>query len=79
MTDQSVCPLCGGEQRPGHTTMTIDLEKAVIVVRKVPAEVCQQCGESWIDHETARRLEGLVEEVRRKPTEVEILHWPDAA
>ncbi len=77
MTD--ACPLCGGDKTSGHTTITVDQGSTVIVVRKVPAKICQQCGESWIERETARRLEALVRECHEKSTEVEVLHWPDAA
>jgi len=73
------CPLCGGDKEPGQTTFTVDLESCLIVVRKVPAKVCRQCGESWIGGETARQLEDLVQNARRNRAEVEILYWPQAA
>ncbi|BCX81687.1 HTH-type transcriptional regulator/antitoxin MqsA [Methylomarinovum caldicuralii] len=79
MNRDSVCPLCGGDKTPGYTTITIDLASGVIVVRKVPAQVCQQCGESWIGQETARHLEKLIQEARKKAPEIEVLNWPDAA
>ncbi len=69
----SRCPLCGGERAPGKTTYTVDLGSGVIVVREVPAMVCTQCGEEWIDGATASRLEGIVEEARRGRRQVEVL------
>ena len=48
------CPLCGGRKQPGKTTYSVDLGSGVILVRNVPATICVQCGEAWIDHHTAQ-------------------------
>ena len=70
---ESCCPLCGGSKTPGKTTYTVDLGFGVIVVRNVPATVCSQCREEWIDADTARKLERLTEEARQKGHQVEIV------
>lgn len=67
------CPLCAGNRTPGTTTYTVDFGSGVIVVRQVPAMVCRQCGEEWIDAETATRLEELVQRARRGKPQVEIV------
>jgi hypothetical protein len=51
----------------------VDLGSGVVVVRNVPAMVCAQCGEEWIDSETARQLEQITEEARAKQEQVAIL------
>ena len=66
------CPLCGGHKTSGETTFTADLGSGVVVVRRVQAMVCSQCGEDWIDDATARRLEQVVNEARLKHSEVEV-------
>ncbi len=66
------CPLCGGRKTNGETTFTADLGSGVVVVRRVRATVCAQCGEEWIDDATARRLEQVVNEARLKHSEVEV-------
>ena len=66
------CPLCGGNKTSGETTFTADLGSGVVVVRRVQATVCAQCGEEWIDDATARRLEQVVNEARSGHREVEI-------
>ena len=70
------CPVCGGRKVPGTTTFTAELGFGVVVVRKVKALVCQQCGEEWISPETARRLEEIVERARKERHQVEILEMP---
>ncbi len=60
------CVVCkNGETRPGTTTETYELGAAVVVVRGIPAEVCDQCGESYTDAETTRRLETIVARARQ--------------
>ena len=71
-SDSDPCPLCGGNKTSGKTTFTADLGSGVVVVRRVQATVCTQCGEEWISDETARALEKVVEEARLKHSEVEV-------
>ena len=68
----STCPLCGGSKTDGTTTFTADLGSGVVVVRRVRATVCSQCGEEWIDDAAARRLEQVVNEARLQHREVEV-------
>ncbi|MBI2060943.1 MAG: type II toxin-antitoxin system MqsA family antitoxin [Nitrospirae bacterium] len=67
------CPLCGGEKESGHTTYTVDYGAGVIVVRGVPATICSQCGEEWIDAKTARQLEQSVSEAKKKKPQLEVI------
>lgn len=67
------CPLCGGNKKSGKTTYSVDLGSSVVVVRNVPAKICNQCGEVWIDSETAKKLESLSQEAKDKGTQVEVL------
>jgi len=69
------CPLCGGKIESGRTTFTADLGLGVVVVRGVPAHVCSACGESWLDDDTAQRLERTVERARQEKHEVEVLSF----
>jgi YgiT-type zinc finger domain-containing protein len=65
-------PLCGGEKQPSTTTFAVDLKFGVVVVRKVPAFVCTQCGDAWIDDPVAAKLESLIAEARRKQAVLEV-------
>ncbi len=59
MSSAELCPLCGGQLGEGTTTFTADFGDGVVVVRHVPARVCSQCGEAWVDDTQAARLEAL--------------------
>ena len=70
------CPLCGGDKAPGTTIFSVDLGEGIVVVRSVPAQVCSQCGEEWIDDQTAKDLEDIVEQAKKRRHQVEVLTFP---
>jgi YgiT-type zinc finger domain-containing protein len=69
------CPLCGGRKTAGTATFTAELGFGVVVVRKVEATVCEQCGEEWIAPEAARKLESIVADARRQRRQIEVLEF----
>lgn len=69
---KDTCPLCGGNKKLGKTIFTVALGEGVLVVRDVPALVCGQCGEDWIEDKTASHLETLVNNARKKHLQVEV-------
>lgn len=52
------CPICKtGGLEPGRTTVTFDDDQGLtIVIRHVPASVCDTCGEAFVDDATARAI-----------------------
>lgn len=72
MKEGSLCAICGSAMIQGTTTFSADLGTGVVVVRRVRALVCNQCGEEWIDDATAAKLEAIVADARRKRHEVEV-------
>ncbi len=73
----SKCPMCHGNMGSGKTTFTSDPGFGVVVVRQVPAQVCGQCGESWLSNATSEGLESIVDGIRQKHSVVEVLNWQD--
>jgi YgiT-type zinc finger domain-containing protein len=73
------CATCGGEKVNGTTTFTADLEFGVVVIRNVPATVCNQCGDDWIEPETARTIDEIVEEAKEKQSQVEVVPYRQPA
>ena len=62
------CDLCGGEFRPGATTLEIWRGDELMVIKDVPADVCQQCHEAYLSPEISERLdEFLAEHHRHRP------------
>ncbi len=65
-----VCKL--GKTRPGFTTVTLERDGAALVVRKVPAQICDNCGEAYVSAEVTRRLLQSAREALRPGVEVDI-------
>ncbi len=73
------CPMCGGSKHAGKTTFSVDLTFGVVVIREVPAIVCDQCGEAWLQDPIATRLEQVVSEARGRRRTIEVAHWNQVA
>ena len=58
------CFFCKGHTVESKTKFIVDLGSCVVIVKNVPAQVCQQCGEASFDNETAKQLEKIVNAVR---------------
>lgn len=62
------CDLCGGELRPGKTTLEIWHGEEMLIIKDVPADVCQQCHEAYISAQVSERLDDfLTEHHRHRP------------
>ncbi|MCI0398765.1 MAG: type II toxin-antitoxin system MqsA family antitoxin [Chloroflexi bacterium] len=59
------CDICGGELAPGKTTLEIWRGEELIVVKDVPADVCQQCGEAYLSPQVSERLDDFLDEYHR--------------
>ena len=53
----------------------IDLGEGIIIIKNVPANVCAQCGEYYVDTQVALKLENIVDEVKKNKAEVLILNY----
>ena len=69
----SKCPLCSGKVELGKTTFTIDITSGVVVVRNVPAFVCHQCGEEWLEDAISIQLEAIAARAKAQNTQIEVL------
>jgi YgiT-type zinc finger domain-containing protein len=67
---ENLCPICGGIKNESTTSFTVDYKEGVVVVRDVPATVCLQCGEEWINDEAASKLEEIVTLAKRQKQEI---------
>jgi len=74
--DLGTCFACGGSMKHGKTTFTVDFGEGVVVVRDVPATVCNQCGMEWIDDSAAEQVETIVNEAKSKRSVVEVMSLP---
>jgi YgiT-type zinc finger domain-containing protein len=59
------CDLCGGELKPGQTTLEICRNEELVVIREVPADVCQQCQEAYLSVSVSERLDRFLNEYQQ--------------
>jgi YgiT-type zinc finger domain-containing protein len=70
------CVICKhGEIRPGRTTVTLERERMTLVIKGVPAEVCENCEEAYVDEETAAQLLKTAEKVAHAGVEVDVREY----
>ena len=70
------CVICKqGETRPGTATVTLCRELLTLVVKNVPAQVCENCGEEYVDEETSKQLLGIAEEAARAGVQVDVRQY----
>jgi len=71
------CVICKtGETRPGTATVTLHRGETTVVVKGVAAEVCDTCGEYYLDDAVAHNLYAQAAEAFHRRAEVEILRYP---
>lgn len=71
-----ICVICKhGDIKPGQVTVTLQRGETVVVIKGVPAKICQQCGEYYLDETTSARLLAMAEESVNHHAEVEILRY----
>lgn len=57
------CVICKhGETELSTTTMTLEHGGAVVAFKEVPAQVCTNCGEAYVDEEISAKLLGMAEQ-----------------
>ncbi len=54
-----------GCSQPGATTMSIDKGSTIVVIRNIPAEICSTCGEEYIDTDTMKVIEKIVQSAQK--------------
>ena len=70
------CVICKtGETAPAYTTVTLQRAGTVVIIKEVPADVCQDCGECYLDEAVASKVYAQAEDAVTRHAEVEILKY----
>jgi YgiT-type zinc finger domain-containing protein len=74
-----ICVICKhGETRLGTATVTLEREDTTLVIKGVPAQVCTNCGEEYVDEDTTSRLLRTAEEAARTGVQVDVRQYAAA-
>jgi YgiT-type zinc finger domain-containing protein len=67
------CVVCkNGTTEKGFATFTLEKNDCIVVFKKVPAIICQNCGHAYFSEEITAQLFEMAEETVAKGVEVEV-------
>ena len=65
------CVICkNGETKDGTTTVTFARGGMTLVVKEVPASVCTNCGEDYVDEKIAHQIMNIAEQMSKTGAQV---------
>jgi len=70
------CVICKmGNTQAGTTSVTLQRGGTTVVIKDVPAEICENCGEYYLSEEISERVLALAEKAVENNAEIEILRF----
>ena len=74
------CMICKhGKTKDGITTITLEKGTSTIVFKGVPAKICDNCGESYVDSSITKELLAKARDIVKSGAEVDIRSFKEAA
>jgi YgiT-type zinc finger domain-containing protein len=71
------CVICKqGETRPSTATVTLERDGTTLVFKNVPAQVCENCGEAYVDEATTEQLLLATEAAVSAGVKVQVRDYP---
>lgn len=70
------CVICkSGETNEGQTTVTLNRGQSTIIIKDVPAQICENCGEYYLSEDVSAQVMAMAENAVKQNAEVEILRF----
>jgi YgiT-type zinc finger domain-containing protein len=70
------CVICmNGDTALSTTTVTLERDGAVVAFKKVPAQVCRNCGEAYVDESVSARLLAAAEKSISEGVEIDVRRY----
>lgn len=70
------CVICKqGQTHKGFTTVTLERGRTTVVIKEVPADVCEDCGEYYLSEEVTEKVQNLAEQAFKNGVEIEVLRY----
>ena len=75
-----MCMLCKCDTvKQSTTTHVVNYNGSVIIIKNVPCEECDQCGEIFYTDEVAERLEVMVNDAKKLLQEISVIDYSKVA
>ncbi|AWP23370.1 hypothetical protein C4901_08515 [Acidiferrobacter sp. SPIII_3] len=70
------CVLCNnGDTHPGHVHVTLSRADTVVVVKDVPADVCENCGEYYLSEAVTEKILAQASTAMERGAEIEVFRF----
>lgn len=70
------CTICKqGETQPGKATVVLERGQTTVVIKDVPADICENCGEYYLTEELSAKVMEMAEEAVQHNAEIEVLRF----
>ncbi|MDD2415050.1 MAG: type II toxin-antitoxin system MqsA family antitoxin [Eubacteriaceae bacterium] len=74
------CLTCkNGTMEPGFTTYFADLKNCMVIIKKVPCQRCDQCGEILFSASVAEKLDSLMDKAESIASELTVMEYDKIA
>lgn len=64
------CVMCKSDLHESDVNHIIDFDGHIVIIKNVPAKICRQCGEYFLNNNTARVIEKITETVINNHAEI---------
>jgi len=73
------CVICKqGQTQTGTTTVTLERGNTTLVFKAVPAQICENCGEAYLDDATTAQVLEMAEKAVQAGVQVEVREYTAA-
>ena len=70
------CVICKqGQTNQGLTTVTLERGHTTVVIKDVPAQICENCGEYYLNETVTEKVQHLAEQAFKHGVEIEVLRY----
>lgn len=70
------CVICKqGETAAGLATVSLQRDDATIIIKEVPADICENCGEYYLSETISERVLAIAEKAIENNAVIEVLRF----
>ena len=70
------CVICKhGKTQAGLVTVTLERDESIVIIKRVPAEICDNCGEYYLSDAITEQMLKRAEVAVSNGAEVEIIRY----
>jgi YgiT-type zinc finger domain-containing protein len=72
-----MCFYCKGKLKDDTTAHFANLDSCMVIIKSVPCQTCEQCGEVVYNGTVIKRLEQIIKALKSSLTEIAVVTYSD--